>query len=344
MPLELIVGMDQSARWALLALLTASCATTTSGDSPVENTGQDGGSAICSSVDHKTFYADADQDGFGDPDVIAVDCDMPSGFVTNALDCNDEDPLINPDAGNCGACAGECEANNTGSVCQGGSCVLGTCDANWGNCNDEAEDGCETPLATMENCGSCGDVCNSDQICDGNACVDCPKVNVSVSGNITAGQNYSDDDENPQQGVCGAIANGNTLTIYTHQLDYDGYSYICLPGGTITGNNLTFSGSISSNNGNLLCSVEASGTTLSFKRFRYDYDSYLTYCDQDAGSLQVSGANVSGSVSLSDSSLCSVQGNGDMLVFGGYSYSEYDAYTRTCNPAGGIRFSSTTCQ
>ncbi len=42
------------------------------------------------------FYADADMDGFGDPDMELLSCDLPAGFVDNNLDCNDENESIHP--------------------------------------------------------------------------------------------------------------------------------------------------------------------------------------------------------------------------------------------------------
>ncbi len=44
-----------------------------------------------------TFYADADGDGYGDPDTTEAACDAPDGFVDNADDCDDDDRRINPD-------------------------------------------------------------------------------------------------------------------------------------------------------------------------------------------------------------------------------------------------------
>ena len=44
------------------------------------------------------YYADIDQDGFGDPDATFYDCFEPVGYVVNQEDCNDNDPTINPAA------------------------------------------------------------------------------------------------------------------------------------------------------------------------------------------------------------------------------------------------------
>ena len=47
-----------------------------------------------------TFFADNDNDSFGDADVSLDTCSNipPSGFVANSLDCNDNNPNIHPNA------------------------------------------------------------------------------------------------------------------------------------------------------------------------------------------------------------------------------------------------------
>ena len=45
-----------------------------------------------------TWYADVDQDGFGDPEAVEEYCIQPEGYVENGEDCDDEDDLIHPDA------------------------------------------------------------------------------------------------------------------------------------------------------------------------------------------------------------------------------------------------------
>ncbi|MGI5865313.1 MAG: MopE-related protein [Myxococcales bacterium] len=49
-------------------------------------------------LDVSTWYADADGDGYGDPNVSQKACQAPGGFVDNSRDCDDTDPEINPDA------------------------------------------------------------------------------------------------------------------------------------------------------------------------------------------------------------------------------------------------------
>ena len=51
-----------------------------------------------SSEDAATYYPDTDLDGYGDldPETWVEACAQPDGFVTDALDCDDADPEINP--------------------------------------------------------------------------------------------------------------------------------------------------------------------------------------------------------------------------------------------------------
>ncbi|MEM8560657.1 MAG: MopE-related protein [Pseudomonadota bacterium] len=46
----------------------------------------------------RVYYADADNDGFGDPQVTELSVERPQGWVTNKLDCDDTSRAINPDA------------------------------------------------------------------------------------------------------------------------------------------------------------------------------------------------------------------------------------------------------
>ncbi len=72
--------------------------------------------AACPESSQETYYRDFDEDSYGDPDFIAIDCEVPMGFVENKLDCNDRNPLVNP--GETEACDGQdtdCDPETTES-------------------------------------------------------------------------------------------------------------------------------------------------------------------------------------------------------------------------------------
>ena len=48
--------------------------------------------------DALSWYADADGDGFGDPEAEVLACDMPSGHSDDASDCDDDDAEVHPEA------------------------------------------------------------------------------------------------------------------------------------------------------------------------------------------------------------------------------------------------------
>jgi hypothetical protein len=45
-----------------------------------------------------TFFRDADDDGYGDPDEAAEGCEPPEGYVDDGSDCDDTDPAAHPGA------------------------------------------------------------------------------------------------------------------------------------------------------------------------------------------------------------------------------------------------------
>jgi hypothetical protein len=47
-------------------------------------------------LDFRNFYADTDDDGYGDPGANVYECAQPTGYVANNGDCNDDNPDISP--------------------------------------------------------------------------------------------------------------------------------------------------------------------------------------------------------------------------------------------------------
>ncbi|MEM6928192.1 MAG: putative metal-binding motif-containing protein, partial [Myxococcota bacterium] len=65
-------------------------------------------------VDLPTWYADADEDTFGNPEVASVGCASPDGFVAVGTDCDDNDAAIYPGAAE--YCADAIDNDCDGSV------------------------------------------------------------------------------------------------------------------------------------------------------------------------------------------------------------------------------------
>ncbi|MEN0065345.1 MAG: MopE-related protein [Myxococcota bacterium] len=49
-------------------------------------------------VDAVEWFADVDQDGFGDVETVTIACDAPEGFVASGTDCDDANAQTNPEA------------------------------------------------------------------------------------------------------------------------------------------------------------------------------------------------------------------------------------------------------
>ena len=89
--------------------------------------------------------------------------DCPAGTADcddNPDDCETDATLLT----SCGACGVSCSDTNGKVICGDSGCEVTSCMPGFGDCNDSGTDGCETDLASAENCG----VCQHD--CGGGAC------------------------------------------------------------------------------------------------------------------------------------------------------------------------------
>lgn len=105
--------------------------------------------------DDVPWYADADGDGFGNPEVVLLDGSQPQGYVANATDCDDANALVSP--GGEEVCADQLDNNCDGNLNEG---CLG--DTQW----DDDADG------FSEDQGDCHDANaavfpGAPEICDG---------------------------------------------------------------------------------------------------------------------------------------------------------------------------------
>ena len=108
------------------------------------------------------WYEDADGDGFGDPDAPWADnpsCEEPEGYVADDGDCDDDDPLLAPDAQElCDGIDNDCDPGTD----LDGQDVDADADGHLA-CDDDCDD--DDPTAHPDAGEVCGD--DVDQDCDG---------------------------------------------------------------------------------------------------------------------------------------------------------------------------------
>lgn len=127
-----------------------------------------GATEVCNGVDDDcdtgidegvllTFYADADGDTYGNAGSTTQACSAPSGYVSNALDCNDGNAGINPAA-------------------------TEVCDGQDNNCNASTDEGFDADgdgvADCFDNCPTIANATQDDADADtvGDACDNCPSV------------------------------------------------------------------------------------------------------------------------------------------------------------------------
>ncbi len=118
-----------------------------------------------------TYYADVDGDGFGDPNNSVQTCSIPSGYVSDNLDCDDSDGSINPNGTE--ICDG-LDNNCDGQIDEGLSSNTYYADADsdgFGDINSPIQ-ACATPIGYVSDNTDCDDSNgnvnpNATEICDG---------------------------------------------------------------------------------------------------------------------------------------------------------------------------------
>ena len=92
----------------------------------------------------------------------------------------------------CGNCTTKCQLANAIPACFADNCIISSCNDGYGDCDNDPENGCETSLNSINNCGSCTSVCvlpNATSMCNNGECtlIDCHP-------------DYGDCDEDPSNG------------------------------------------------------------------------------------------------------------------------------------------------
>jgi hypothetical protein len=110
-----------------------------------------------------------------------VDCPTGFGECDGDLSVACEQDLNSLET--CGDCETTCSNAHGGISCENLTCKVTSCDANYGDCNGDPNDGCETNLVNNdEHCGACARDCSSvGATCTVDSCGDIPmQQNVSI--------------------------------------------------------------------------------------------------------------------------------------------------------------------
>ena len=125
-------------------------------------------------VDAPNWYEDADSDGYGNGSSRDVQCEAPTGFVSDNTDCDDTDGAVNP--GEHELCSTDVDDDCDGSINEGDASDASTwytdSDADGFGDASSGVDGCEQPSGTVTNATDCDDSDGdtnpgADEYCDG---------------------------------------------------------------------------------------------------------------------------------------------------------------------------------
>ncbi|MAA79522.1 MAG: hypothetical protein CL916_09705 [Deltaproteobacteria bacterium] len=110
-----------------------------------------------SALDALIWYADIDNDSFGNPNSTMSSCEQPTGYISNDEDCDDLNNAINPNASEV---CDEIDNNCDGTIDENSATDASTWYA------DSDNDTFGDPLSTMSSCEQPNGYVNNDEDCD----------------------------------------------------------------------------------------------------------------------------------------------------------------------------------
>jgi hypothetical protein len=195
-----------------------------------DNTNTD--SNNCGTCGHKCNLANASSTCSAGGCVI-TSCN--AGFA----DCNNNpadgcEVNTNTNDANCGGCFNSCQkANVATSSCSAGICTINSCNGGWGNCDNNAGNGCEDNLTNdINNCGVCNNKCVQESettgvTCAGSACkvTTCAANWFDVDG---ADSNGCECEQDQVGNSCASAVSLGTIAVNAAPLNYTAYSGVSL--------------------------------------------------------------------------------------------------------------------
>jgi len=127
-------------------------------------------------ADCPTHTLDCDHDPQNGCEVTCVPSgDEQCNYRDDDCDCLiDEGFDLETDTENCGACGTRCSYPHGLPGCADRECFLAQCAQGWDDCDDEEQNGCETDITTVSDCGECDHACqfaHAGASCLGGSCV-----------------------------------------------------------------------------------------------------------------------------------------------------------------------------
>ncbi len=159
----------------------------------------DGGTDDEAAVDGEIWYADADGDGFGDPDAHELACEAPTAHVDDATDCDDADATVHPDATEtCDGIDNDCSGTADDDASDATSWYADTDGDGYGDPGD-AQDACEAPTGYIADGSDCDD---GDSGVNPDAVGACDGVDVDCDGSVSDSEAAAGDSQDCPTETC----------------------------------------------------------------------------------------------------------------------------------------------